>query len=380
MLRIKKTSKLLLFILAIFIGGGSLWFSNDLVIRLQQGERAKIELWAEAMREIQDVDLDGEISLIVYKILQENTTIPVILVGENNKLTWANLDSAKAQNEAYVQEQLVEMKNQQQPIVINYAEGHQDILYYKDSLLLTQLSYYPFIQFGVVALFILVSFFAFRNSQRADENQLWVGMSKETAHQLGTPISSLMAWIEILKLKDEDDNLITEVENDVKRLETITERFSRIGSTPELATMDVISILTNSVNYLKNRTSRQVSYILQYNAEIPQFIPLNKALFEWVIENLCKNAIDAMRGAGQITITVTNTQNTVLIDIKDTGKGIPKRDYKTIFRPGFSTKKRGWGLGLSLARRIIENYHRGKIYVKQSELGSGTTFRILLRR
>jgi len=372
--------KFSLFIAAILIGAISLWYSNNLVVSLQQEERKKVELWAEAMREIEDVDLDGQISLIVFKIMQENNTIPVILVSENGNITHANLDSAKSIDPEYIDKQIEIMKEQHMPIYIEYSEGHYDTLYYKDSIILTQLSYYPYIQFGVVSLFILVSFFAFRSSQKAEENQLWVGMSKETAHQLGTPISSLLAWIEMLKMKDEDSALLHEVEKDVKRLETITERFSKIGSTPKLSQADIIETLKNSITYLRNRTSSRVKYLEHYDLTGPQDIPLNVALFDWVIENLCKNAIDAMGGVGQIDLFVSGNSTQIIIDVKDSGKGINKRYFKSVFKPGFTTKKRGWGLGLSLGKRIIEYYHAGKIYVKSSEPGKGTVFRIILKR
>jgi signal transduction histidine kinase len=232
----------------------------------------------------------------------------------------------------------------------------------------------------VIIVFIIAAYSAFLATQRAEQNQVWVGMSKETAHQLGTPISSLMAWIEILKLQDIDRELIEEFEKDTQRLEKITERFSKIGSKPELIPTNVVEVLNSTVSYLKTRSSGKVKFEAAFPEEKPFFIPLNAALFSWVIENLCKNAIDAMDNTGTITMNLLLKENTVIIDVTDTGKGVPKSQFKTIFQPGFSTKKRGWGLGLSLAKRIIENYHQGKIFIKWSELGKGTTFRIVLNK
>jgi signal transduction histidine kinase len=229
-------------------------------------------------------------------------------------------------------------------------------------------------------LFILVSYFAFNSTRKAEQNQVWVGMSKETAHQLGTPISSLLAWLEFLKLKNSDAELLSEVEKDIKRLETITERFSKIGSTPVLKKANIADVLNNSITYLKTRSSKKIKYILNFSSEDEIFVSINIALFEWVIENICKNAMDAMEGDGTIDITVTDNTQVIYLDIKDTGKGIPKSKYKTIFHPGFTTKQRGWGLGLSLTKRIVEIYHSGKIFVKNSELNRETTFRIVLKK
>ncbi|PLW98672.1 MAG: ATP-binding protein, partial [Marinilabiliales bacterium] len=242
-----------------------------------------------------------------------------------------------------------------------------------------QLSYYPYIQLGVIFLFILVSYFAFSVSRKAEQNQVWVGMSKETAHQLGTPISSLLAWLELLKIEGVRQDVYQEVEKDVKRLETITERFSKIGSAPVLKPINIVEVIDNAVQYIKSRASKKIQFVVdQPNDEI--LIPLNVALFEWVIENICKNAIDAMDGNGTIEINVQDHTQVVYIDIKDTGKGIPKSKFKTIFQPGYTTKERGWGLGLSLTKRIIESYHSGKVFIKSSELGKGTVFRIALKR
>ncbi len=378
---IKKTgNKLTLFILAIIIGASSLIYTNKLVKKLSTEERKKIELWAKAYKEIQQVDLTQDISLVVFNIIYENTTIPVILLDdENNFIAQLNLDSVKSKDEKYLLKQLEIMKEQHEPIVIDYYQGRQNYIYYKDSFLLTQLFYYPYIQLVVVLIFVFVAYYAFKNARKAEENQLWVGMSKETAHQLGTPISSLLAWVEILKMKDEDETLVSEVDKDVKRLQTITERFSKIGSSPVLSKTNIVETLKNSISYIKVRSSRNILYDYDFPKEKIE-IPLNVSLFEWVVENICKNAIDAMSNSGNMSFKITENQNQVILDISDTGKGISKRNFKTIFNPGFTTKKRGWGLGLSLAKRIIEIYHSGKIFVKNSEIGKGTTFRIILNK
>ena len=375
----KQKWKLFLFIAAILIGFGSLWYTNILVKELKSEERKKIELWAEAMKQFETASLDQDISFIL-KTLQNNKTVPVILTDEaDNIIHTLNLDSEQLLDSSYLKEQLEQMKELYPPIEINVVDGVNHV-YYRDSTLLTKLTYYPFIQLLVIFLFIVVAYFAFSSSRRAEQNQVWVGMSKETAHQLGTPISSLLAWIELLKMKNEDDNLVQEVEKDIKRLETITERFSKIGSAPVLTSINIVPVLYNSVSYVKNRSSNKVKFNMQFLIDEVIPVPLNIALFEWVIENLCKNAIDAMNGSGFIDVSITDQIQVIFIDIKDSGKGIPKSKYKTVFQPGYTTKKRGWGLGLSLSKRIIEEYHSGKIFVKSSEPNNGTTFRIVLKK
>ena len=379
--KIAPNTKLLLFILAIKIGTLSLIYTNYLISKLSKEEHKKVELWAEAYKEIQQIDLDSEISITLFKIIQDNKTIPVILTNENDSIiAYLNIDSTKAERKNYLKKQLRTMKEDKLPIVIDYYQGQKNYIYYKDSHILTQLFYYPFIQLGVVLLFIIAAYFAFRSSRKAEENQVWVGMSKETAHQLGTPISSLIAWVEMLKMKGEDPALIAEVDKDVKRLETITERFSKIGSKPVLKDTNITQTIINSISYLKRRTSKKINYKLNFIKELEIIVPLNIALFEWVIENICKNAIDAMVGVGKISISIEETPKIVIIDITDTGKGISKRKFKKVFHPGYTSKKRGWGLGLSLAKRIINEYHQGKIFVKSSEIDKYTTFRIVLKK
>lgn len=366
----------IIFIIAIAFGVGSWLYSNNLASKLAEEEKKNVSLWADAIREIDNVDFDGEISLLVYKIIQENTTIPVILYKENNTVATANIDG-DVNDEAFLDRRSKEMHELRPPIMLGMELGKQDILYYDDSKILKQLEKYPIIQFAVMLIFIIVCFVALRNSTKAEENMVMVGMSKETAHQLGTPISSLLAWVEILKADNSQPELTAEVEKDVNRLVKITDRFSRIGSTPELKAVEIGQILENSINYLKSRTSQGVEYFVDIPKNNAVIVPLNVSLFEWVIENLCKNAVDAMEGKGKLTIKLYDDEKNAYIEISDTGKGIPKRNFKTVFKAGYTTKKHGWGLGLSLAARIVNYYHSGKIFVKNSEIGKGTTFKIV---
>jgi signal transduction histidine kinase len=259
-------------------------------------------------------------------------------------------------------------------------KDQRNYIFYKDSILLTQLRYYPTFQLIVVGLFLIVAYLAFSSSRNAEQNQVWIGMAKETAHQLGTPLSSLMAWVELMKLRGMDEETAVEVEKDISRLQTITERFSKIGSRPTLHKEALLPILENSVNYIKRRTSSKIEFAIKNMQNSDVKVPINIPLFEWVIENLCKNAVDAMENKGSITVCLTDQKQFVYIDISDTGKGMAKGKFKTVFKPGFTTKSRGWGLGLSLAKRIIENYHAGEIFVKSSEINKGTTFRIVLKK
>lgn len=377
----KQRLKTGVFLLAVILGVGILLYTDNLVKKIAEQERNRIEIWAESMRELTGMNLNEAVSPTLYKIWSENKTIPVMLIDDNNKIIDSrNLNPKRATDTVYLHKELEKMEKQHKPIIIEYAKGQKNYVYYEDSILLTTLMYYPYIQFFVVAFFIGIAYWAFSSSRKAEENQLWAGLSKETAHQLGTPISSLVAWIELLKLKNEDPKLINEVQKDVTRLETITERFSGIGSEPVLMRMNLYEVIINSVSYLQARTSKNVEYILNFDKSAELLIPLNESLFEWVIENMCKNAVDAMQGKGKIIISIEDKKEKVHIDIKDFGKGIAKSQYKTIFKPGYTTKKRGWGLGLSLVKRIVEVYHSGKIFVKNSEIGKGTTFRIVLNK
>ena len=441
-------------------------FTNTLFTEIKGEERKKAELYAEAFKELSNPLSTADINFVL-KVLQANTTVPVILVNDNGQMSHRNLDSTRVKDTAFVRQQLEEMKKLYPPVVTNYYQKHVSYLYYKDSKvftdiqvvfdslmnsfketsvltaevaaiftdssrtrvitksekikqediatpdklkavittletqnapltgdwgdghtyyifysqsdLLTKLKYYPYIQFGVIGLFLIIAYVLFSTARKAEQDLVWVGMSKETAHQLGTPLSSLMAWNEHLLTLGVEESVVKEMQQDVKRLNTITDRFSKIGSQPALEPESVNQLLEESVDYLKRRTSRNVLYTLQLPEE-QVVAPLSRALFEWVIENLCKNAVDAMEGKGHIEIILRDVPEGLEIDISDSGKGIPKANFKTVFEPGYTTKSRGWGLGLSLCKRIIEAYHKGKIYVLRSEPGKGTTFRIEMKR
>lgn len=493
----KQQWKWILLVVALIIVFTSLWYTNKLVERIANDERVKIKLWADAVQrkaklvkftndlfqKLQEEErkkaelyayatkqLNGDIADIsfVLKVLQDNTTVPVILTDDNYNVTASrNLDSTIANHKDSLKKELEIMRKNYQPVVIDYyrgkknylfykdsrlfndikvvfdnliesfisevvinsaavpviytdsskvtiievgnidsskinssekikatikqmelqnapieidlGEGHRSYIFYEESAVLTQLKYYPYVQFGVIGVFLLIAYILFSTARKAEQDQVWVGMSKETAHQLGTPLSSLMAWTEYLKANGTDESIVNEMNRDVMRLHMITERFSKIGSQPTLQDEDVNMVIKNAIDYLKQRTSKNVNYILEIT-ETEIHAQLSVPLFEWVIENICKNAVDAMDGKGELKITVIDIPEGVAIDIADTGKGIHKSKFKSVFKPGYTTKKRGWGLGLSLCKRIIENYHNGKILVLQSEEGKGTTFRILLKR
>jgi signal transduction histidine kinase len=376
----KQRWKILLLIAALLIGTASLWYTNRLVKKLSEEERKKIELWAEATRRLADMsEMNSDINFL-SNVISNNNTIPVIWADDKfSVISYRNLDSLKALDAKYLSDQVVIMKEEHDPIEIKIGQNLRQYILYKDSELLIRLRYYPYFQLAVIALFLFVSYLAFSTSRKAEQNQVWVGMAKETAHQLGTPLSSLVAWLEFLKMKGVSHDYTNEIEKDIHRLQTITERFSKIGSAPALSKVNVYEVLKKAMEYIQTRSSGQVNFMIQ---EPPHEImaPMNIPLFEWVIENLLKNAIDAMGGAGKITIHITDQQQFVYIDISDTGKGVPKSAYHTIFKPGYTTKSRGWGLGLSLSKRIIEEYHDGQIFVKNSEMGKGTTFRIVLKK
>lgn len=372
--------KLILLVIAVLIGVSSLLYTNYLVQQISVEERAKVELWANGTKYIaNNINSDGDFSFL-FDIIRNNETVPAILTdNEDNIISHRNLDSLMAASDPdYLQDQLSIMKSQHKPIDIELYEGQKNYIYYKDSYLLTQLKHYPVVQLGVISLFILVSYYAFSVSRKAEQNQVWVGMAKETAHQLGTPLSSLLALLENFKTNNHNDENVQELEKDVKRLELITERFSKIGSAPSLKPEKMLPLIENSVNYLRNRTSQNVKYSIESGSNIECYALVNIPLFDWVMENLCKNAIDAMNGQGEIKVTISNSDKNIYIDVADTGKGISKSKFKTIFKPGFTTKARGWGLGLSLSKRIVENYLKGSIFVKESQLDVGTEFRIVL--
>ncbi len=493
----KKRWKWMLFVVAIIIVFTSLWYTNRLVNRIANDEQKKITLWADAVQKkaklvkftndlfqklkteerkkaelyaLATKQLNNDLSDITFvlKVLQDNTTVPVILTDDKNNVTasrnldsaiennkealklelnimkalyepveidvyrgqknylyykdsrlfndikvvfdsliksfisevainsaavpvvytdsskttliaYGNLDSTKINTSEKIKQIVQNMELQNTPIAVDLGDGAKNYIFYEQSPLLIQLKYYPYIQFGVIGVFLLIAYILFSTSRKAEQDQVWVGMSKETAHQLGTPLSSLMAWTDYLKANGTDESIINEMNRDVTRLNMITERFSKIGSQPTLHDEDICVVLKNAIDYLRTRSSKNV----KFNISIPEteiHTQLSVPLFEWVIENICKNAIDAMDGKGELSITLNDIPEGVSIDLKDTGKGIPKSKHKSVFKPGYTTKKRGWGLGLSLCKRIIENYHHGKIVVLQSEEGRGTTFRILLKR
>ena len=380
----KQRWKLMLFMAAVIIGSASLLYTNYLVEKLDQEERKKIELWAEATYQLANSGMGPVNNALATRIIQENSTIPIILTNEVGEIIGSrNIHESIDLSSKHLQMHLERMKNAHNPIQIEVKMNNEVILtqylYYEDSYLLKQLRYYPSLQLLVIFLFILVSYIAFSRSRRSEQNQVWAGMAKETAHQIGTPLSSMMAWIEILKDKPDLKNITIELDKDVKRLETITERFSKIGSKPKLQMANISDILMNTVSYLQDRLSDKVTITLK--TENPQIqIPINTVLFEWVIENICKNAVDAMKGEGQIIIDLFETDDYLKVYISDNGKGIPKKAFKSIFKPGFTSKKRGWGLGLSLTKRIIEDYHSGRIYVKSSEINKGSTFCISMHK
>ena len=382
----KQRWKLYLILFAAIIGIGSLLYTNRLVKLLADEEKKKIELWAEATRRLADLSDITEPNFrqndpgFPLQVVEFNTTIPVIIADQkDNIMAHRNLDSLKMENPDYSKRQLEKMKSEIEPIEIDLGDGIVQYVYYRNSTLLVQLTYYPYIQLGVILLFILVAYLAFSASRRAEQNQVWVGLSKETAHQLGTPTSSMMGWVEILKEKHPDKKLVSELEKDAGRLEEITERFSKIGSKPVLKNANILEVLKESVEYLESRTSDGVTFSFDTDSK-DHVVPINRVLFQWVVENLCKNSVDAMEGKGTIKISVSDKLKQVFIDFEDSGKGIPKNRHKTIFKPGYTTKRRGWGLGLSLAKRIIEIYHKGKIFVLNSETGKGAVIRIILHK
>lgn len=369
-------SRIPLIILAAIIIGISLIFINKLASSLAKEEHRKMETWAEATRLL----LNDEYSDFIFHIIEQNENIPVIIVDDRDHYISArNFNEPKTNVEQYYEKQIQRLKNTNPPIEIVLDENTSQYIYYDNSNLLKMLEYFPYIQLSIIALFLMLVIWAISTDKRAEQDKLWAGLSKETAHQLGTPISSLMAWNEILKTKiGENDIIISEINKDIERLKIITERFSKIGSIPELSQQNISVITEQAVNYMLNRTSKKITYSVEDSSSEHTCL-ISTPLFEWVIENLCKNAIDAMEGKeGNIDFELFNQEDCLIIEITDSGRGIERNKFKSIFEPGYTTKQRGWGLGLSLAKRIIEEYHNGKIFVKSSELGLGTTFRIEL--
>lgn len=371
---------MVLVIVAVLIGAASLIFSNYLVRNLSVEEGRRMEIWTEAMRTFNNADEDTDLNLVLT-VITGNSTIPVIVMDDKGAIgSWSNITIHGTDTIGCLMKRAARMREANHIIRMDMDE--EDVYYevcYDDSTLLKLLGAYPYVQFAVFVVFLLVALFSLLVMKRNEQNRVWVGLSKETAHQLGTPISSLMAWNEILRANYPDDELLPEMQKDVKRLEMVAERFSKIGSMPEPTPEDVNVSLQRVADYIGRRTSDKVR-IVTHLTDHPLVVNMSAPLFEWVVENLMKNAVDAMNGEGTLTLDVLPAGSRVIVDVTDTGKGIAKSKWKTIFSPGFTTKKRGWGLGLSLAKRIIEEYHHGRIYVRSSELGKGTTFRIELKK
>ena len=368
-----RNAKYVLIAVAAVIAVASLFISNLIVEDLKSEEVRRMTVWASAMSSLISADVDADVRL-EEEILSSNETIPVVMMDkEGNVISYNNIPESKLEHRA------ADMRQSGTMIEVPLGDGNDYYIYYDDSDTLVQLAYYPYIQLAVVVVFFIICFVAILNSKRAEQNRVWVGLSKETAHQLGTPISSLMAWTEVLKAKYPTDELLPEMERDVERLQMVAERFSKIGSKSEPVMADVNSVIERAVGYMKRRSPAKVQYGLTLSGS-PLLAPLNVPLLEWVIENLCKNAIDAMGGNGSIAVVVSDTADKVVVDVSDTGKGIAKSQWNDVFKPGFTTKPRGWGLGLSLAKRIVEEFHKGRIYIKKSLPGKGTTFRIELKK
>ena len=384
----RRKWKYILFAFVVLIGILSTWYTNRLMHELLEQERQRIELWAAATESLINAAPNEPINDIVLNVTKSNETIPIIVVdNQDNIIIYRNLDSAKMTNQKY-QKQIIEefRRKGNENFYIKISEDETYTAYYTTSSILDKVYYYPFIQLGIVFLFIFFAYLSFNIYTRAEQNHVWLGMSKETAHQLGTPISSLMAWVEILKSNEDISSnealkkeLNRELENDVKRLEKISTRFSKIGSVPKLEVENIVKVINNSVEYLQTRIPKNISLSVE-SCKAVILCSLNADLFEWVVENICKNAADAIGENGSVNIVINETGKHIYIDISDTGKGIYKSKFSTIFQPGYTTKKRGWGLGLSLVKRIVEQYHTGKVFVKHSKIGFGTTFRIILKK
>jgi anti-sigma regulatory factor (Ser/Thr protein kinase) len=383
----KNYFKIILMLLLLAIAGASIFYTDKIVSKIEEREIQQIKLFAEALKYLFTGDNTADVTnfLELVKETNQNNTIPAIWKTAAGELTGNNVDEPPGlsykEQQVFLKDKLKEiLRDDHQPYKFENGLGGYDIIYYGNSKLLNQLRYYPIVQLIAVLMFGLMTYFAFSYSRRSEQNRVWVGLAKETAHQLGTPLSSLTAWVEFFRADPKyDTEVINELEKDVKRLDVITTRFSNIGSVPIMKEEDLHAIMTDYLGYLQKRVSSKVQFEVKNGLDSNQTVLLNKYLFEWVVENICKNAVDAMEGVGSLLVEISNADDRhVAIDITDTGKGISKNNLKKVFTPGFSTKKRGWGLGLTLAKRIVENYHNGKLLVKRSELGKGTTFRILL--
>lgn len=374
----KNVWKLTLLFMAVLIGVGTLWYTESFLKELRHEEEKNIKIWADAVT-VAASSTSGEDLSFAISIIENNSTVPVILVDDKgNIIASRNLKKGKENDEDYLEKQIVKMALEHDPIEIPYLDNSKNFLYFSESVMLTKLRVYPVVMLVVIALFVGIAYLAFSSSRKAEQNRVWTGMAKETAHQIGTPLSSLMGWIEILRTQNTDESMLKEMENDISRLTIITERFSKIGSQPKLEKGDVKELIEQSVTYFKRRISQKIDLSFTTDDLNSFQVIMNPQLMGWVIENLIRNAVDAIEREGSIKIHVSESAKYLKIEVEDTGKGIPYRQLKAVFRPGFTTKSRGWGLGLSLAKRIVENYHKGKISVAKSELGAGTTFRISL--
>ena len=367
---------------AILIVTGTIFYSQYLARKIAGNERQKVEQWVEASKSLLDPGITD--TKLASKIILGNHDIPIIATNEKDSITdFVNLDSAKAKNDTnYLSHKLKSLKSVNEPIIYVDPVDSTKInrYYYGHTKLLNEVRYYPLIQLFIVGLFILFTLLSLRSRYRSVQNQVWAGMAKETAHQLGTPVSSLEGWIEMLKEKPENEKVVRELEKDVNRLRLVSDRFGKIGSTPQLEKIDLVKQISIMIEYMRKRATGKINFTLNTHGQTEIFAMISAPLFDWVIENLLKNSLDAMEGRGSITIDISDTKETVNIDIADTGKGISKQNIGKVFKPGFTTKKRGWGLGLSLSRRIIKQYHKGEIFVKSSEPGKGSIFRIVLKK
>lgn len=377
--KIKRIIKHVLLLVAVIISITVLWVTNSLVEDLRREERSKVKIWAAATEQTTDIEnLDQDISF-VFEVINLNKTIPLILTdADGNILFHKNFPMKKVQNKDYLENQLRLMKDNYDPIVFEYTDGKSNKIYYKDSVLLTRLKYFPYLILLTVGLFIIIGYLAFSATRKSEQNKVWAGMARETAHQIGTPLSSLMGWIALMQEKDANKDIVSEMNKDIYRLQTITERFSKIGSQPELDFQDVVKVVEQSFYYMKDRSSEKIDFQFDVTGK-ENYSFINNRLFGWVIENIIRNAIDSIQSKGWIKVSVKEIDKRILVDVSDNGKGIKASQLKNVFEPGYTTKLRGWGLGLSLVRRIIEDYHNGQVFVLHSELNKGTTFRITLK-
>jgi two-component system, sporulation sensor kinase E len=381
----KSRYKILILIIALIIGGASIIYTQTLVDKLAEREQKLIDLYAKGLINAVEAPSSGSLTFLFQEIIEANNSIPVILTDENfYPLSDRNISIPKRFTEEerieYLRKEVSSMRAERPPIVVQLAPGMKNYIFYKNSFILRQLFYYPYIQLTIISILAIIAYLAFSYSRNAEQNRVWVGLAKETAHQLGTPISSLMAWVELMKIdpRFEEEAMVAELEKDIDRLEMITARFSNIGSLPSLNQENITEVIEHALKYLRSRVSPKVELNLYSDANL--YTDINRSLFEWVIENMVKNAVDAMNSKGRLDINIQSLGKQLAIDISDTGKGIAKSNFKNVFKPGYTTRKRGWGLGLTLVKRIIENYHQGKIMVLKSAPGEGTTFRILLGR